>query len=360
MSSPAIPAAKLASSVTTNLSNLASRTLASAPAINPICPTQVSLMNSVKCIIPALSNQLHKGQAGRIGIVGGSKDYTGAPFFASMSSMRFGCDMSYTICTPEAGSVIKTYSPDLIVNRLLDPEEEWETVEKNVGELFERFHAVVIGPGLGRDEFMQRCAKLCINLAKKNSMYLVIDADGLWLLQNEPDLIKGYRRAILTPNAAEFARLCNTVGVDSKKDPDNAAKDLAKALSGPTVLEKGKVDRITNGKEVLIVDAEGGLKRCGGQGDILAGCLGTFAGWCKIYEENHPNLAQTSANADGGEVALDRLLLLAGYGASLTARECSRLAFKSKARAMLADDLLPVVGDAYEGLWGDVQEKAQL
>lgn len=107
---------------------------------------------------------------------------------------------------------------------------------------------------------------------------------------------------------------------------------------------------------MLIVEAEGGLKRCGGQGDILAGCLGTFAGWAKIYEENHPNLPATST--DGSEssiLAQDKLLLLAGYGASLTARSCSRLAFLKHKRAMLADDLLPEVGTAYEELWGDVQ-----
>lgn len=325
-------------------------------------------------MIPPLSSSKHKGQAGRIGIVGGSRDYTGAPFFASMASMRFGCDLSYTVCTPEAGSVIKTYSPDLIVNRLLDPEKPWDEVESGVEALFERFHAVVIGPGLGRDEFMQNCARLCITLARKKGIYIVVDADGLWLLQNEPEVIKGYSRAILTPNVAEFARLCKAVNIDPQQDPDQAAKKLAQALDGPTILEKGKVDRITNGREVLCVDTEGGLKRCGGQGDILAGCLGTLAGWAKIYEQDHPNLPPTTSNSTasesernskegegestGGEdvIAQDRLLLLAGYAAALTARTCSRKAYAQHKRAMLADDLLPHVGAAYEELWGeDVQ-----
>lgn len=111
--------------------------------------------------------------------------------------------------------------------------------------------------------------------------------------------------------------------------------------------------------EVLYVDHEGGLKRCGGQGDILSGCLGTFAGWAKIYEEEHPELPATSTNSDGGLIAQDRLLLLAGYGAALTARVCSRNAFLKKKRAMLADDLLPEVGSAYEELWSDVQAETQ-
>lgn len=347
MSTSAAPG-KLATTLGANVSSLASK-------VRSTSSTQQSLMQSVKRIIPPLSSAKHKGQAGRIGIVGGSRDYTGAPFFASMSSMRFGCDMSYTICTPEAGNVIKTYSPDLIVNRLLDASVEWSQVERSVDELFARFHAVVIGPGLGRDEFMQKCAKLCIGLARKHDMYLVVDADGLWLLQNEPDLIKGYKKAILTPNVAEFGRLCDTLGIDCKQEPDSAAKKLAQALEGPTVLEKGPVDCITNGKEVLYVDLQGGLKRCGGQGDVLAGCLGTLAGWAKIYQDENPTLPARSTTTDGDLIAEDRLLLLAGYAASVTARTCSRLAFAKSKRAMLADDLLPEVGRAYEELWGDVQ-----
>lgn len=54
-----------------------------------------------------------------MGIVGGSADYSGAPFFAAMTSMRLGSDMSFNICSPDAGQVMKTYSPDLIVMTLL-------------------------------------------------------------------------------------------------------------------------------------------------------------------------------------------------------------------------------------------------
>ena len=48
---------------------------------------------------------------GRIGVVGGSMDFTGAPFFSAMSAMRIGADLSHIICEPKAGDVIKTYAP---------------------------------------------------------------------------------------------------------------------------------------------------------------------------------------------------------------------------------------------------------
>ena len=46
---------------------------------------------------------------------------------------------------------------------------------------------------------------------KTSNIPLVIDADGLWHLTNSPSAIKGYTRAVLTPNAMEFARLARTV-----------------------------------------------------------------------------------------------------------------------------------------------------
>lgn len=46
--------------------------------------------------------------AGRIGVLGGSGDYSGAPFFSAMGAMRFGADLAHVICEPGAGAVIKT------------------------------------------------------------------------------------------------------------------------------------------------------------------------------------------------------------------------------------------------------------
>lgn len=47
--------------------------------------------------------------------MGGSKEYTGAPYYAAMSSLRVGADLSYVYCPEEASIPIKSYSPELIV-----------------------------------------------------------------------------------------------------------------------------------------------------------------------------------------------------------------------------------------------------
>lgn len=165
----------------------------------------------MQAIISPLLPEFHKGQAGRVGILGGCKEYTGAPYYASMSSMRLGCDMSFTICAPEAAPPLKTYSPDLIVHPILDHTKSTEDVRNELRALFKRLHSVVIGPGLGRDTSMQSFARVALEVARESNLYAVVDADGLWLVQNDPESVKGYKRAILTPNVVEFQRLCDAM-----------------------------------------------------------------------------------------------------------------------------------------------------
>lgn len=313
------------------------------------------LLAEVKQMIPPLSDKLHKGQAGRVGIVGGSRNYTGAPYFASMSCMRFGADMSYTICDPEAGNALKAYSPDLIVNPLLGESRALPAVRKDLEALFERLHSIVVGPGLGRDCHMQKCCRIALELARQKDVWTVIDADGLYLVANDPSVVQGWSKVVLTPNVVEFGRLCNAMKVDTEKNPNEAAKLLSQALNGPVILQKGKDDRITNGKEVLTCSAPGSLKRAGGQGDILAGTLSCLLAWAKIF---HYGDAVHAGAPSPDTILEDRLLLLAAYGAAETARRCSHEAFKKHGRALLADDLLSEVGNAYKHLFGEPVKEA--
>ena len=83
-----------------------------------------------------------------------------------------------------------------------------EEIHQSVDDVVSRLHVLVVGPGLGRDDHMQACAREAISIAKKRDIGLVIDADGLWFINNNIDAIKGYKKAILTPNVMEMKRLC--------------------------------------------------------------------------------------------------------------------------------------------------------
>ena len=192
-------------------------------------PVPRSLLDSLRKIIPPLDGSLHKGQSGRVGVMGGAQEYdstfflmleyserdmcsySGAPFFAAITALRVGADLSHVICAPSAANAIKSYAPDLIVHPILhDPSSESlspESVKSELSSLLSRLHVLVIGPGLGREDFMISHAKVALNLAKENGMYVVLDGDALWMLAQDLGILRGYSRAIITPNVMEFKRL---------------------------------------------------------------------------------------------------------------------------------------------------------
>ena len=71
---------------------------------------------------------------GRIGILGGSQSFTGAPFYAALSSLKQGADLAYIFCEDQAAIPIKSYSPEPIVLPLLSEEED-QTEEEFIGFL---------------------------------------------------------------------------------------------------------------------------------------------------------------------------------------------------------------------------------
>ena len=99
----------------------------------------------VRKLLPKLEKTMHKGASGKVGVVGGSKDYTGAPYYAATASLRAGADMSHVFCMDEAALPLKCYSPEMIVHPFLGKDGSdlklW---------LKTTFTAVVIGPGLGK------------------------------------------------------------------------------------------------------------------------------------------------------------------------------------------------------------------
>ncbi|KAI0339579.1 Ribokinase-like protein [Trametopsis cervina] len=332
-------------------------------------PVPKAILEQIKQIIPPLNGTLHKGQSGRVGVLGGALDYTGAPFFASMSAQRMGADLSHVICSPTAAAAIKSYSPDLIVHPILREDQDPSEVKATLQGLLSRLHVLVIGPGLGREPYMQNYAKMAMGIAKEKAMFLVLDADALLLVGQDHSLVKGYRRAILTPNVVEFKRLSEQVNVDPKTPSNQRAMEVSRAFGGVTILQKGAEDIIATNtsaatkaeaeeskvdpqeestEEQVVVDVPGGLKRCGGQGDILTGTVATTLAWGKCFEDG--------AFGDGS-IPSSRIPLLAAVAGSMVTRTASKHAFAKNGRGVVTQDMLPEIGGAFAEVFGNDGEK---
>ncbi|KAF9240618.1 Ribokinase-like protein [Melanogaster broomeanus] len=329
-------------------------------------PVPKAIIDQIKRIIPPLDGTLYKGQSGRVGVLGGALDYTGAPFFAAMSALRLGADLSHVICAPTAAQAIKSYSPDLIVHPILREDAPKDKVHKELDSILSRLHVLVLGPGLGREDYMLAYAKAALALARAKAMFLVLDADALWVVGQDLALVRGYRRAVLTPNVVEFRRLSEQVGVGADVPAHARAAEVSRRLGGVVVLEKGANDviaRDTTGeeagsgegavgegeeaREVVVVDVEGGLKRCGGQGDVLGGNVGTMLAWGKCYEDGV---------FGDKSIPPSRLTLLAAVGGSMVTRTSSKRAFRVEGRGLVTQDIIPHLGEAFTEIFGeDVQ-----
>ncbi|XP_069626368.1 ATP-dependent (S)-NAD(P)H-hydrate dehydratase isoform X1 [Haliaeetus albicilla] len=294
-----------------------------------------NIFQLVRNVIPPLTGKRHKGQDGRIGIVGGCQEYTGAPYFAAITALKVGADLSHVFCTKDAATVIKSYSPELIVHPVLDSPNAVHEVEK----WLPRLHSVVIGPGLGRDEVLLENAKGIIEKSKVKGIPIVIDADGLWLISQQPSLIQGYQRAILTPNYMEFSRLYEAMlrdPVDSS-DHHGCVLRLSQAMGNLTIVQKGERDLISDGEKVLVCSHEGSSRRCGGQGDLLSGSLGVLAHWAFL----------AGAEKTNGQ----NPFLVAAFGACSLTRQSNHQAFQKFGRSMTASDMVSEVGTAFNKLF---------
>ncbi|KAH8361196.1 ATP-dependent (S)-NAD(P)H-hydrate dehydratase isoform X1 [Drosophila serrata] len=244
------------------------------------------LLSLFKTVVPKSTCNKYKGQCGCIGVIGGSLEYTGAPYFAAISSLKVGADLAHVFCHSNASTAIKTYSPDLIVHPVLDCPD---AVDKILPWL-ERLHVIVFGPGLGRDpkiiETATNLLKLCLSAKKP----IVIDADGLFILNDNIDLIYGHSNVILTPNAIEFRRLFG-------EDINVTRHKISLLGDGIVILEKGLNDKIyiSQTNEIYIMPSGGSGRRCGGQGDLLSGSLATFLYWS--LQSNQPNPVYLAACA---------------------------------------------------------------
>lgn len=313
---------------------------------------EVDAERVIREITPVLDRSRHKGQAGNIAVIGGCREYTGAPYFAAISALKIGADLSHVFCTKDAAPVIKSYSPELIVHPVLEEsysvrEEDKKNISikvlAEVGKWLERFDCLVIGPGLGRDTFLLDCVSDIIRHARKSNIPIVIDGDGLFLVTNHLELVSGYALAVLTPNVNEYKRLVQKVlsSEVNNEDPAEQVLTLSKQIGGVTILRKGKSDLISDGDKVKTVSIYGSPRRCGGQGDILSGSVAVFLSWARQHiEAAGPDSYLSSKNP----------AVLGSIAGSAMMRKAASLAFSDKKRSTVTGDIIECLGKSLEDI----------
>jgi NAD(P)H-hydrate epimerase len=214
--------------------------------------------------------EAHKGDFGRLLVIGGSNVFSGAPALAAMAALRTGVDL-VTVAAPEkTAQVISSLSPALITIKLKG--KHLSTNHTSVLKSYlDSTTAVVLGPGLGMHDETREAVKEIIEQLEETGTPLLLDADGLKAFAEFNRKVKS--PIVLTPHAKEYEILTGTKLPQNQEEKAIEVQRMARKV-GATILLKGSVDVISDGISVKFNFTGNPGMTVGGTGDVLSGVVG--------------------------------------------------------------------------------------
>lgn len=224
-------------------------------------------------LIPQPTHAMHKGTAGHVLVIGGSRGLTGAPHLAALGALRSGSGLVTVACPGGLADSIKAGSPD-IMTMPFGSGDAWNLsmVNKLLAEA-DRFGAIILGPGMGRASATIEFIRAFLTNCPDN---VVLDADGLFALARFPELLELLpETTVLTPHPGEMATLMRI----SNSDVQNNRLGLARSLTdrtNATLVFKGAGTVVADANAVCLNPFSEPNLAVGGSGDVLSGVIGSL------------------------------------------------------------------------------------
>lgn len=263
----------------------------------------------VRPLLSPRAADVHKGDFGRVLVVAGSCGKSGAAVLAAQGALRSGAGL-VTVATPRGVlPIVAAQAPEYMTAPL--EESPHGTVAADAASAVLELNADVIalGPGLGRDPGVQRFVR---TLLHDSEVPLVLDADALWVLGDEPAVLMGRegRDVVITPHPGEMARLLGCSVADVQADRLGIAREFATTHRVYVVLKGYRTLIATPAGTVFINPTGSPGMATGGTGDVLTGMLAAWLAQlldaeaaCRLAVYVH-GAAGELADADQGEVAM--------------------------------------------------------
>jgi hydroxyethylthiazole kinase-like uncharacterized protein yjeF len=215
-------------------------------------------------LLPPRSFDMHKGTAGRVGLVAGSKGLLGAALLAARGALRGGAGLVTLYVSRKLYPLMVAAGPP--------PELMVQPVSSYLELLDVPLDALALGPGLGRPNKDDR--KELLELLRDCPAPVVLDADGLNLVaESGPD--QHLRDGILaTPHPGEFRRLAPEL---ASLDRAAAARAFVDRFSATLLLKGARTVMTAPGRPMFFNSTGTPGMAGGGQGDVLTGLLGALA-----------------------------------------------------------------------------------
>lgn len=229
----------------------------------------------VKRLMPKRPKNSHKGDYGKILVIGGSCGMGGAVCLSALATLKMGAGL-VTACIPlELKEYVKSL-PYEVMTMPLDFQKDAD----RIANIVNNYDVVLFGNGIGREEYVFTLLEKILKIAE---VPIVIDADGLYALSKKPEMIMG-KKAVLTPHSMEMARL---LGIDAKEVEKNRfglSEEFSKRY-GVTLVLKGNHSIITApcGEQNVNMTGNSGMATAG-SGDVLAGMVAATLAVCTPFD----------------------------------------------------------------------------
>jgi NAD(P)H-hydrate epimerase len=255
--------------------------------------------NILKKIYRKREPWVHKYNFGNLLVIGGSKQYSGSPALNALAALRAGVDLVTVVAPERAANIIASFTPDLIAYPLKGD----YLAREHLSELLkftENKTAVVVGVGLCREK---EILETIIEYLKNINVPAVIDADAIHAVALDKEIV-AEKNFVITPHSFEFQVLSGIKVSNNLEERIKAVKETAESL-GTTILLKGHVDVISNGREVALNRTGSPFQTKGGMGDTLAGICGAILARGK--DPFTAACASAYINGRAGEIASKKL-----------------------------------------------------
>jgi NAD(P)H-hydrate epimerase len=220
-------------------------------------------------VLPPRRRTTHKGDNGRVLVVGGGEGMPGAVRLAGEAALRAGAGLVMVATLPEHVPIVLSSRPELICRGVRR--------DKDLQVLLDRADVIALGPGLAQNEWSVQMFRVALASGRP----LILDADALNLLADHPCRREDW---VLTPHPGEAARLLGTSASIVQNDRLSAVKRLAESYGGIAVL-KGAGSLVAKaGKLPWVCDQGNPGMASPGMGDVLTGIIAGLAAQCRDLE----------------------------------------------------------------------------
>ena len=244
-----------------------------AQAVAHVKPMIYAYDNSDLDNLPKRVNNSNKGTYGRVAVIAGSKNMSGAAFLCSKAAYSTGAGLVKIYTHESNRTILQSQLPEAVMMTYGDYEGALACIE----DALQWATVIVVGPGLGVDTVSER---MLYELLMNAEVPMVVDADALNILSNNIELLRTSSvQIIMTPHMKEMSRLIQRPVEEIAKNRFAVAREFAKKMQVTLVLKDAKSIATNGGQQTYMNLAGNNGMSTGGSGDVLAGIIaGMLAG----------------------------------------------------------------------------------